>query len=235
MNNKAYIELLFSFFRRDWLVRYGNGYFGYLILLANPLAFLGLKLFIQSQVMQPLQLSAFLYGLMWWILLSSTLANAAAVASSYADLVRKASFPRSILFVLPVLIALCDFLIGLLLYLLATCYFEAIPFNFLSMLVSLLTVLPFLFGISAILVTLIFRFRKMRFAIPFIILAAFITTPFFFNQNTQHLGFIHYLNPFSLIVQNEQPTPVFACIVGLCYLVIGILFFRHHAARLADY
>jgi ABC-type polysaccharide/polyol phosphate export permease len=247
MIEKKYFHLLFAFFRREWLIRYGSKSWGLLLLLANPVAFIGLKILAGDQKFDIANFQAFLFGLMWWMLLSSTIANSAAVASSYSDLLRKAPFPRSLLISLPLLLAFVDFSIGIILFLgySITCGFSIQVLK--TSLIYLFGSAPFLFGISAILVILIFRFRKFRYAIPFLILAAFITTPFFFYSSSNGLSLAAFLNPISFaildglnMIQFQEATINaqylwFTVLSGFCYLFLGILIFKINSKNLADF
>ena len=240
MINRQYFHLLAAFFRREWLVRYGSGGLGLLILLANPAAFIGLKWLSQSTGWTIMQFSHFLFGLMWWLLLSSTVANAAAVASSYSALVRKAAFPRSILVLLPILLALTDFLLGLILYSVSLLFSKLPISDVLFIPLILMTLLPFLVGISGLLITLIFRFRKFRYAIPMVILVAFITTPFVFEQDFTHINLVQGRNPFYFALRFASQTYsisylALAFLMGLFYFISGIALFRKAAGTLADF
>ena len=248
MNLKQYLHVLAAFWRREWMVRYGQSIGGVVFLLANPVLMVGLKWVNRTPDMPLSAYHFFFFGLIWWLLLSSLITNATAVVSSHADLVRKNAFPRSILFLLPLCLALVDWGLGVLIFVFFDLlYFPQLLPQLAYLLPLFLTLLPFALGISALLISILFRFPKLRYAIPFLLILVFISCQFFQGGNPSEVfvwlnpvaGFMTYeslyLN-FHLALHCIYPAfPFLSLGVGLVYMLAGLLLFRFVSPRLADF
>jgi ABC-type polysaccharide/polyol phosphate export permease len=248
MNLKQYLHVLAAFWRREWLVRYGQSFGGVVFLLANPVLMVGLK-WVNRAPDTPLSAyHFFFFGLIWWLFLSSLITNAQAVVSSHTDLVRKNAFPRSILVLLPLCLALVDWSLGVLLFFFFDLlYFPELLPQLAYLLPLFLTLLPFALGLSALLVSILFSYPKLRYALPFLLILVFISCQFFQGGNPSEVyiwlnpvaGFMTYeslyLN-FHLAKHCIYPSlPFLSLGVGLVYMVAGLLLFRFVSPRLADF
>ncbi len=248
MNLKQYLQMLAAFWRREWLVRYGQSFGGLVFLLANPALMVGLKWVNRTPDTPLASYHFFLFGLMWWLFLSSLITNAAAVVSSHADLVRKNAFPRSILVLLPLCLGLLDWAFGVLLFALFDWFYfpELVP-QVAYLLPLFFMLLPFAFGLSALLISILFRFPKLRYAIPFLLILVFISCQFFQGGSPSEVyiwlnpvaGFMTYeslYQKFHLANHCIYPSlPYVSLGVGLVYWVVGFLLFRFVSPRLADF
>lgn len=248
MSLSQYCRLLAAFCRREWMVRYGRSLIGLMFLMANPLLMMGMKWVTHSAGTELRAYHFFFFGLIWWLFLSSLITNASAIVSSHSDLVRKNNFPRSILVVLPLCLAVVDGTLGTLFFVV----FDLIFFpNLLSQLIYLLPLflilVPFALGISALMVSVLFCYTKLRYAIPFLLIAVFVSCQFFQDGRVSEVylwlnpvsGFMiyeaHYLN-FHLDLHCIYPSfPFFSLVVGMVYMVAGLLLFRIVSPRFADF
>lgn len=248
MSLNSYFHLLLAFWRREWLVRYGQWGWGLLILLANPSVMILLKYGSLGPNSTLKNQHEFFFGLMWWLFFSSLLTNTAAMASSHRDLIRKNPFPRSILLLLPLCLSLADWTIGLLLFMFYTLfYYPDLLFQLAHIPFLLLALFPFAIGISALLTSTLFRFPKLRYLVPFLLLLGFVSSRFFqydgsasfFDLVNPLAGFMRYEHTFFLFHHvGHCSFPIFpynSLLISIFYFLAGFIFFKQTASKLADF
>jgi ABC-type polysaccharide/polyol phosphate export permease len=141
-------ELLWSFVRRDLTVRYRHAALGVAWALLTPLFqmlifSLILGRFVPSDARVPYPVFAFT-GLAAWGLTASSLRSAINALSGNAYLVSKVAFPREVLPLASVIVALVDFLVTLVLLAVLLWYFR-MPFHATALLLPLVVLVQLAF------------------------------------------------------------------------------------------
>jgi lipopolysaccharide transport system permease protein len=213
----SYRDLLYYLIRRDFLVRYKQSIVGLLWAILQPIGFtivfsvfLGALANVPSQQGIPYPLFA-LAGLTMWLFFSKALQSGAESTVNSADLLSKIYFPRALIPISALLAAVVDFLVALVVVIIALFIYGhppgasilALPaVVLLAMLVALGGVLWF----SALFV----RYRDIRHLLAFVLLAGMFVTPIVY--------------PFELVPHDLQPLYALNPLVGVLELYRWTLF-----------
>lgn len=179
-----YRELFFFFTWRDIKIKYKQTLLGFLWALLQPLLmmtiftlFFGRTLNIPSPDM-PYPVYVF-SGLLMWNFFSLGLTSASNSMVNNASIIKKIYFPRIIIPVSSILVALFDFLMAFMLFIFLLVFFRQ-PVSWvacwawpLSVLVAILATL----GLGAWLAALNVKYRDFRYVIPFLVQVLFFLTP----------------------------------------------------------
>lgn len=250
----GYAELFYFFTWRDVKVKYKQTALGFLWAVLQPVlmmaifTLLGRKLNVPSDGMQ---YSMFVYsGLVLWMIFSSGLTNAGNSMVVNAQIIKKIYFPRLIIPVSAVLVAVVDFIMAFLIFIILIFYFgQSVDWLAALMywpLALLLTVMGTL-GPGCLLAALNVKYRDFRYVIPFLVQALLFLTPVIYPVSLLQDSWMRYvlsLNPmlaalqlFRLPMSSAAIDPVTLSIsIGSCafFLVAGILYFRRTEMYFAD-
>src|SRR5882724_8899181 len=179
-----YRELFYFFTWRDIKIKYKQTVLGFLWAILQPLLmmtvftfFFGRALKIPSQNL-PYPVYVF-SGLLIWNLFSMGLTSASNSMVNNASIIKKIYFPRIIIPVSSILVALFDFLmafvllIGILLFYQQSVSWSALFIWPLAIIVSVIATL----GMGAWLAALNVKYRDFRYVIPFLVQILFFLTP----------------------------------------------------------
>jgi len=177
-------ELFYFFTWRDIKVKYKQTVLGVIWALLQPFLLMvvftiffdyGLNIHCDNI---PYPLFAF-SGIMVWNIFSSGVSGAAQSMVSNAAIIKKIYFPRLIIPVSAILVALFDFLMALLVYIGLLIYyqFDVNPIILLYLPLSLIMTLLATFGLGTLIAALNVKFRDFRYVIPFMIQMLFFLTP----------------------------------------------------------
>lgn len=177
-------ELFYFFTWRDIKVKYKQTALGIIWAILQPFllmvvftAFFGYALNVPSDNI-PYPVFAF-SGLMLWGIFSSGLSGAAQSMVSNSNIIKKIYFPRLIIPISAILVALFDFLMALVVYIGLLIYyqFEVDSIILLYLPLSLLITLLAALGLGTLVAALNIKFRDFRYVIPFMIQMMFFLTP----------------------------------------------------------
>ena len=179
-----YRELFYFFTWRDVKIKYKQTTLGFLWAILQPLfmmtiftLFFGKALNIPSQNL-PYPVYVF-SGLLIWNIFSSGLTSASNSMVSNASIIKKIYFPRLIIPVSSILVALFDFLmafilfIGILVFYKQPVLWQALFIWPLALVVSVMATL----GLGCWLAALNVKYRDFRYVIPFLVQVLFFLTP----------------------------------------------------------
>jgi lipopolysaccharide transport system permease protein len=194
-----------------------------------------------------------LAGLLPWQLFSSAFSGASGSLINNASLISKVYFPRLIVPLSALAVALVDFLVTLGLYAIAMVYFYAKHFpvlpNWHVVFLPLFVVLALLaaFGTGAWLTSLTIKYRDFRFIAPFLLqVGVFLTPVGFRTDNMPNWHGILALNPLTGVIDGFrwcllgdtatlEPLVVVNSIVLILILVAtSVWYFRRSERLLAD-
>ncbi len=249
-------ELLGFLAWRDIAVRYKQTVLGVAWALLQPAITLVVFTFIFGQLARmpagglppghyPLLVMA---GLLPWQLFANALSNASGSLVSNTHLISKVYFPRLVVPLSALAVALVDFLIVALLYAGLCAWFDFWP-DWRAALLPLFIVLGLLAALGAGLwfTALTVRFRDFRFIVPFLLQVGVFISPVGFNSSTlPNWRLLYSLNPMVAVIdgfrwcllRGDQPIYIPGLLIGLAVTVFlvasGLWYFRRTERGFAD-
>lgn len=248
-----YRELLGFLAWRDIQVRYKQTVLGAAWALLQPAITLVVFTFIfgklahmpSGDVPYPLLVMA---GLLPWQLFANALSSASGSLVSNTHLISKVYFPRLVVPLSALAVALIDFLIVALLYLALCAWFSFWP-DWRVLLLPLFTLLGLLAALGAglWLTALTVRFRDFRFLVPFLLqLGVFLSPVGFSTATVPNWRVLFSLNPMVAVIDGfrwcllhgEQPFYLPGLLSGIAVTALllssGLWYFRRTERSFAD-
>jgi lipopolysaccharide transport system permease protein len=250
-----YKELFYFFTWRDIKIKYKQTALGFLWAILQPLLmmliftlFFGRALKIPSQ---NLEYPVFVFsGLLIWNTFSSGLTNSANSMVNNALIIKKIYFPRLIVPVSSILVALFDFFMAFILFVpLLIFYKQPVSWNALWSwpLAIVLTVMATL-GPGSLLAALNVKYRDFRYVIPFLVQVLFFLTPVIYPVSMLGHPLLQYLlvaSPMYAAVElfrfpltKIYPDPIFMLISlssSIVLLLLGLIYFKRTENFFADF
>jgi len=250
-----YRELFYFFTWRDIKIKYKQTVLGFLWAILQPLFmmliftfFFGRALNIPSQNL-PYPVYVF-SGLLIWNMFSAGLTSASNSMVNNALIIKKIYFPRLIIPVSAILVALFDFLMAFILFIGILLYYQQ-PVSWLFILIwplSLMVAMVATLGLGAWLAALNVKYRDFRYVIPFLVQVMFFLTPVIYPISMLNYPVLKYLlacSPMFAAVELFRfpltgllPDPIFMALSltsGLLFLIVGILYFKRTEDFFADF
>jgi len=250
-----YRELFYFFTWRDIKIKYKQTVLGFLWAILQPLLmmiiftfFFGRALQIPSQNL-PYPVYVF-SGLLIWNMFASGLTNASNSMVNNAGIIKKIYFPRLIIPVSSILVALFDFLMAFALFvLLLTFYRQPVAWQalFIWPAAILLTVIATL-GLGTWLAALNVKYRDFRYVIPFLVQVLFFLTPIIYPISLLNYPLLKYIlvcSPMYAAVElfRFPLTGIFPDInffavsltSGMVFLIGGVVYFKRTEDFFADF
>lgn len=179
-----YKELFYFFTWRDIKIKYKQTFLGFLWAILQPLLMMVIFTFFFGRALnvpsEDVPYPVFVFsGLLLWNTFSSGLSTSANSMVNNAQIIKKIYFPRLVIPVSSVLVALFDFLMAFIIFIPVLIYYQqpvaiaAIWSWPLAMLACLIATL----GPGALLAALNVKYRDFRYVIPFLIQVLFFLTP----------------------------------------------------------
>jgi len=248
-------ELFYFFTWRDIKIKYKQTALGFLWAILQPLFmmiiftfFFGRALNIPSQNL-PYPIFVF-SGLLLWNTFSSGLTNSANSMVNNAQIIKKIYFPRLIIPVSSILVALFDFMMAFLLFIpLLLFYKQQVSWNALwawplALIISLIATL----GPGSLLAALNVKYRDFRYVIPFLVQVLFFISPVIYPISMLKYPLLQYilvLSPmyaaielfrYPLAAEGLNPTFLaLSLVAGVMLLIIGIIYFKRTEDFFADF
>jgi lipopolysaccharide transport system permease protein len=250
-----YKELFYFFTWRDIKIKYKQTALGFLWAILQPLLMMLIFTLFFGRILnvpsQNLPYPVFVFsGLLIWNAFASGLTNAANSMVSNATIIKKIYFPRLIIPVSSILVALFDFLMAFVLFIGLLVYFRqpvAISALWCWPLAIVIVMIATL-GPASWLAALNVKYRDFRYVIPFLIQVLFFLTPVIYPVSLlQHplLQYIIVLSPlyaaielFRMPLTTEAAGPLLMLISlssGFMLLIIGLVYFKKTEDMFADF
>lgn len=185
-------------------------------------------------------------GVIFWSLFNYVFSQGSNALLQNQDLLRKLYFPRILLPFSKVLVALSEFIIVFLLFVVLLVFY-GMPLSLRSLVLIpvFLGVTSFGFGLALILSALTIRNRDLHHIVPFIVYFGIWLTPVFYPVTLLpgRLQELIYINPMASYIQCfrwgffSEPISQFAWVgvfLGFVVLVLGVLLFKSREAEIAD-
>lgn len=251
----AHKELFYFFTWRDIKVKYKQTILGFLWAVLQPFLlmliftfFIGRALRVPSDEME---YPVFVFsGLMLWLVFSSGITNAGNSMASNAQIIKKIYFPRLIIPLSSILVAVFDFIMSILVFVpLLVFYHQGVSFSeaLLCWPIGLGLTVAGSFGPGCLLAALNVKYRDFRYVIPFLVQALLFITPVIYPISIvpgKWLQYLVALNPmyaaitiFRLPLTAVEPDPILlgvSILSGLVFLVAGLGYFRMTESYFAD-
>lgn len=251
-----YRELFYFFTWRDIKVKYKQTVLGFLWAIIQPLALtilfqysLGKIIADNSQLSLPYPIFAF-SGLILWNIFSSGISSAGNSMVSNANIIKKIYFPRLIIPISSILVALFDFLMSFAIFI-AFLFYYNISINWVTFIIvtpfCLFITITATMGIGCWLAALNIKYRDFRYVIPFFIQTLLFLTPVIYPASLIEnvaLKRILPLNPMNAPIElfryalnsSQLDTTVISISLGsnILLLAIGLFYFRKTESYFAD-
>jgi lipopolysaccharide transport system permease protein len=250
----AFRDLLYFLVRRDFIVRYKQTLVGVLWSVLQPVGFtvvfsvfLGSLSNVKSQEDVPYPLFA-LSGLALWLFLSKALSSSAESTVNSSDLISKIYFPRVLIPVSALLSATIDFVVALVVVVVAMFVYDVPPgTELLAMPLVVVVAMAVALGGGLWFSALYVRYRVIQHLLAFILLAGMFVTPIVYPFDLVPTAYqpVYALNPavgvlelyrWSLFGHMSASAGVLAIslVTGAIGLVTGALYFRRAERTFAD-
>lgn len=249
-----YRELFYFFTWRDIKVKYKQTYLGILWALLQPLGMMLIFTFLFSKTWPidtaPVQYPIFvLSGLICWNLFNSSVSHAGESMIRNANIINKIYFPRLIIPGSSVLVALFDFIMGFLIFIILCIYYKQ-PVDksaawFFPAGISLIVIAAF--GAGTFLATLNIKYRDFRYTIPFLLQSLFFASQIIYPLQSIQQSWIKYVlavNPVNAAIElfraplSGHTIDITVIGIGIAsafiLLLTGIYYFRKTEAHFAD-
>ncbi|GCC52042.1 ABC transporter permease [Chryseotalea sanaruensis] len=250
-----YRELFYFFTWRDVKIKYKQTALGFLWAVLQPLFmmliftfFFGKALNIPSQNL-PYPVYVF-SGLLVWNMFSTGLTNASNSMVNNASIIKKIYFPRLIIPVSSILVALFDFLMAFVLFVMLLLYYQQ-PLSWMAIILwpagLIITVIAAL-GMGSWLAALNVKYRDFRYVIPFLVQVLFFLTPVIYPVSMLKYPLLQYvlacspmyaaIELFRMPLTGLYPDTTLLTISlasGLILLVIGLVYFKRTEDFFADF
>jgi lipopolysaccharide transport system permease protein len=250
-----YKELFYFFTWRDIKVKYKQTVLGFLWAILQPLfmtvvftLFLGDSIIQKTNLAIPYPVFA-LSGMLLWSVFSGGMSNAANSMVANANIIKKIYFPRLIIPISSILVALVDFFIALIVFVVVL-FFYKVEINYFSILflpISLVITCLSAMGIGTLLAALNIKYRDVRYIIPFLVQGLLFLTPVLYPANISSSSLVQFilkLNPLSGALELMRSlftgysinidTVLISLTSSLVLFVIGIMYFKKTESYFAD-
>jgi lipopolysaccharide transport system permease protein len=248
-------ELFIFMAWRDIKVKYKQTLLGILWVVLQPLVLMLIfsTLWIKVMKVNPVDLPypIFAYsGLILWGLFSSAISNSGDSMISNSNIIKKVYFPRIIIPASAIIVALFDFLMTLIIYIVMIFYYhlEINILNFIFLLsVSVLITTLTAFGIGLIIASATVKYRDFRYILPFFLQAFFFLSPVIYPislVSSAKLKFILSLNPLSGAISLSRSALTnssvnsdlifYSIIMTIILLIAGLVSFGRMESQYSD-
>ena len=251
----AYKELFYFFTWRDIKVKYKQTFIGFLWAILQPFltmiiftVFFGKLLGVPSDGI-PYPIFAY-SGLIVWNIFSLGISSSGNSMVTNANIIKKIYFPRLIIPMSSILVALFDFLMAFVVFIGLMIYYQ-ITFDFVKLIIfipaSLFITTITVFGMGSFLAALNVKYRDFRYIIPFLIQSLMFLTPVIYPVSIipyQWAKYVIAVNPMSGAVNLvraaiiDKPIEIdmllISCISAIVLFFIGLLYFKKTEAYFAD-
>lgn len=242
----TYRELFYFFTWRDIKVKYKQTILGFLWAILQPFLMMMVFVFFFSKALNVptdnIPAPIFYYsGLLLWNIFSSGLNGAGNSMVSNAGIIKKIYFPRLIIPMSSILVALFDFLMSVLVFMGIIIFYEyqmpefSIAYGklFLFLPLALLLTIFSTFGLGSFLASLNVKYRDFRYVIPFLIQLLLFLTPVIYPtsifEDISWAKYVLALNPMTGAVNLGRAAFTDQAIqwdlIGISVLSMLILFF----------
>jgi len=247
-------ELFYFFTWRDIKIKYKQAILGIFWAILQPLFLMILfSLFFGQALKVPsdnIPYPVFVFsGLLLWNVFSSGLTNAANSMVANSNIIKKIYFPRLIIPMSSILVALFDFIMSLFIYIgLLIYYHYSIDWTFIVFLpASVIMVVLTTFGLGTFIAAVNIKYRDFRYILPFLVQILLFLTPVIYPVSIIRQGWIQnimLLNPIAGAIDLLRACVIHSSpdwsligvnfLVSVCLFASGVIYFRKTEYYFAD-
>lgn len=249
-----YRELFYFFTWRDIKVKYKQTYLGVIWALLQPLGMMLIFTFIFSRTLK-IETGSIPYpvfvlsGLILWGLFNSSVSHAAESMIQNANIIKKIYFPRLIIPCSSILVALFDFLMALIVFIILCFWYqhsismELIIFFPLGILLTLVAA----FGLGSFFAALNIKFRDFRYVVPFLLQVLFFSSQVIYPLYSISPGYLKNIlaiNPMNGAIElfraplagtdPDWNVIIISFTTAVFMAIIGLFYFRKTEKYFAD-
>ncbi len=249
-----YRELFYFFTWRDIKVRYKQTYLGVLWALLQPLGLMLIFTLIFSRTLK-IETGVIPYpvfvlsGLLLWGIFNSAVSHAAESMIQHANIIKKIYFPRLIIPCSAILVALFDFLMAMVVFVIICVWYkqpvawDALFYFPLGLLLIMLTA----FGLGTFLAALNIKFRDFRYVVPFMLQVLFFSSQVIYPLQSirqDYLKNILAVNPLNGAIElfraplsglaPDMNVILISSATAMITAAIGLFYFRKTETYFAD-
>jgi lipopolysaccharide transport system permease protein len=249
-----YRELLYFLARRDISVRYKQTVLGIAWSVIRPISVMIIFTFIFGRIAKlpsdgaPYSLLVFT-GMVPWFFFAAALAESGGSLVANSNLLTKVYFPRLLVPMSAVAVALVDLLIGLVLLILLMLWFGHAPsYRALALPAFILLAFCAALGLGLWFAALNVKYRDFQFIVSFVIQFGLYASPIGFSSNVvpEQWRWLFSLNPMVAVIEGfrwaligdshslRADTTVIALAISAAMLASGLWFFRRTERAFAD-
>ena len=250
-----YRELFYFFTWRDIKIKYKQTMLGFLWVILQPLLMMSIFTFFFGKALnipsQNLPYPVYVFsGLLIWNVFSTGLTSASNSMVNNSSIIKKIYFPRLIIPVSSILVAIFDFFMAFALYVALLAFYQQ-PLSWQAIFVwpaALLLTLISTLGLGCWLAALNVKYRDFRYVIPFLVQVLFFLTPVIYPLSLLKYPLLKYIlvcSPMYAAVELFRfpltgvfPDLFFLTISvssGIFFLVLGIIYFKRTEDFFADF
>jgi len=250
-----YKELFYFFTWRDIKIKYKETVLGFLWAILQPLLMMLIFTFFFGKALnvpsQNLPYPIFVFsGLLLWNTFSSGLTNSANSMVNNAQIIKKIYFPRLVIPVSSILVALFDFMMAFVLFVpLLIFYQHPVALSALwSWPLALLVCLIATMGPGTLLAALNLKYRDFRYLIPFLVQVLFFLSPVIYPISLLKYPVLQYiivLSPMYAAIElfryplTGTDFQILFLVISLCsnlvILLSGLIYFKRTEDFFADF
>lgn len=248
-------ELFYFFAWRDIKIKYKQTFLGVAWVILQPLLLMIIFTFFFGRMLKTptdsMPYPVFIFsGLLMWNTFASSLSGAALGMVNHANIIKKIYFPRLIIPVSAVLVAVFDFVMAFLLFLPMLAWFSQ-PVEWTALYcwpAALLIAMMASLGPGCLLSALNIKYRDFRYVIPFLLQVLFFLSPILYPASLLPSPLMQYilaLSPmyaaielfrYPLSAGAMEPTlMLISTSSGLFFTIVGVLYFRSTEDFFADF
>lgn len=250
-----YRELFYFFTWRDIKVKYKQTLLGFLWAILQPFLMMVVFSVFFNQMLGvpsddiPYPIFSFA-GLMIWNIFAAGLTGAGNSMVTNANIIKKIYFPRLIIPISAILVALFDFLMSFVVYI-GILIFYNYDVNILQMTLyiplSILITIVSTFGLGSLLAALNVKYRDFRYVIPFSVQLLFFVSPVIYPISVVDIHWLKVLlnlNPMAAAINLSRASvtavPVewnfvlLGCGVAILLFMAGLYVFKRTESQFAD-
>ncbi len=250
-----YKELFYFFTWRDIKIKYKQTVLGFLWAILQPLLMMVIFTFFFGRALnvpsQNLPYPVFVFsGLLLWNTFSSGLTTAANSMVNNAPIIKKIYFPRLIIPVSSILVALFDFLMAFILFIPLLIFYRQ-PVSLTALWcwpLALGICLVATLGPGSLLASLNVKYRDFRYVIPFTVQVLFFLTPVIYPVSMLQYPLLKYVLaaspmyaavelfrfPLTTVMADWQPMLI-SIASGIFFLIVGLVYFKRTEDFFADF
>jgi lipopolysaccharide transport system permease protein len=195
-----YQELFYFFTWRDIKIKYKQTALGFLWAILQPLLMMTIFTFFFGKALnipsQNLPYPVYVFsGLLIWNLFSSGLTSASNSMVNNAQIIKKIYFPRLIIPISSILVALFDFFMAFTLFIVILIFYRQ-PVLWLAIFIwpmALVTGIMATMGLGTWLAALNVKYRDFRYVIPFLVQVLFFLTPVIYPLSVLKYPVLQYI------------------------------------------